>query len=134
MSAISEEVRGSNAFAVLNLQVNLEPDLRSGSGWQVNLNRTSGPVRKSSGSNLGSEPDCGITRTHVTAHCKDVCSHTISSSAPHKWVPTHLCHSTSTEANPRDIEATESRTRGSVGGRRGMRQESMLQSCHARVA
>lgn len=53
---------GSNGFAVLGPYPNPELDFRSGSGWWVNLEPDFSPVRKSSGSNLGSEPDCGITR------------------------------------------------------------------------
>jgi hypothetical protein len=40
--------------------LNPEPDLWSGSAQPSNLGPNFGPVLKSSGSNFGSEPDCGI--------------------------------------------------------------------------
>ena len=40
--------------------LNPEPDLWSGSALPLNFGPDLGPVLKSSGSNFGSEPDCGI--------------------------------------------------------------------------
>ena len=46
---------------------NVEPDLWSGSALLPNLGPNLGPVLKSSGSNFGSEPNCGIPTSRERA-------------------------------------------------------------------
>jgi len=48
-------------FRQIAICLNLELDLRFGSGWRPNLELNLGSVRIGSGSNLGSEPNLAIT-------------------------------------------------------------------------
>src|SRR5271168_3500737 len=52
---------GSDRFRPIVHPLNLDPDLRFGSGNSLNLGLNLGPVQAGSGSNRGSEPDRGIT-------------------------------------------------------------------------
>src|ERR1700678_2944245 len=52
---------GSDRFRSIVHPLNLDPDLRFGSGNSLNLGPNLGPVQAGSGSNRGSEPDRGIT-------------------------------------------------------------------------
>jgi hypothetical protein len=56
---------GSARFRDFELCLNLEPNLRSGSTSHPNLGPNFGPVLKSSGSNFGSELDCGIPNNNA---------------------------------------------------------------------
>ena len=61
-----EPVRtGSNGFKKILTCANQGPNHAFGSGLTLDFEPNFGPVRKSSGSNLGSEPDCGSTRRMV---------------------------------------------------------------------
>jgi hypothetical protein len=55
---------GSDRFRPIVHPLNLDPDLRFGSGNSLNLGPNLGPVQAGSGSNHGSEPDSGITTHH----------------------------------------------------------------------
>ena len=52
-----------NGFAIFWALPNPEPDFGSGSAHTPNLGLDLGQVLQGSGPNLGSEPDCGITKT-----------------------------------------------------------------------
>src|SRR6267154_3184274 len=56
---------GSNRFKKILTCANQGPNHAFGSGLTLDFEPNFGPVRKSSGSNLGSEPDCGSTRRMV---------------------------------------------------------------------
>src|SRR6267154_4363313 len=63
-----EPVRtGSNGFKKILTCANQGLNHAFGSGLTLDFEPNFGPVRKSSGSNLGSEPDCGSTRTIAAA-------------------------------------------------------------------
>ena len=51
-----------NPFRKVGTYLNCKPDFAFGSGWGLNFGPDFGYVRRSSGSNLGSEPDCGSTK------------------------------------------------------------------------
>src|ERR1700678_850224 len=55
---------GSDRFRPIVHPLNLDPDLRFGSGNFLNLGPNLGPVQAGSGLNRGSEPDHGITKAH----------------------------------------------------------------------
>src|ERR1700678_738004 len=55
---------GSDRFRPIVHPLNLDLDLRFGSGNSLNLGPNLGPVQAGSGSNRGSEPDRGITSYH----------------------------------------------------------------------
>jgi hypothetical protein len=53
-----------DGFAIFGALLNRELDFQSGSANMLNLGPDLGPVWQVSGPNLGSELDCGITRTY----------------------------------------------------------------------
>jgi len=57
-----------------NCYLNLELDLRFGSGWKLNLELNLGLVRIGSGLNLGSEPNLAITTTDNDSQTADIFS------------------------------------------------------------
>src|SRR6267154_6334899 len=65
-----EPVRtGSNGFKKILTCANQGPNHMFGSGLPtLDFEPNFGPVRKSSGSNLGSEPDCGSTKLKLPPH------------------------------------------------------------------
>src|SRR6267154_5539204 len=56
---------GSNGFKKILTCANQGPNHAFGSGLTLDFEPNFGPVRESSGSNLGSEPDCGSTNDNT---------------------------------------------------------------------
>ena len=63
----SGSVRSERGSPLLGTLPNRELDFRFGSGPMPDFGPDFGPVRKSSGPNRGSEPDCGITSSAVSS-------------------------------------------------------------------